>query len=30
MDKYSHSFSAGKLLAVSYLHCVNCRPNTNH
>jgi len=30
MGECCHGFSAGKLLAASCLHCVNCRRNSNH
>jgi len=30
MNECCHDFSAGKLLAVSCVHCVNCRWNPNH
>jgi len=30
MDECCQGFSAGKLLAAFYLHCVNCRLHPNH
>jgi len=30
MNEFCHGFSTGKLLAASFLHCVNCSLNPNH